>query len=182
MTAAESLSDRKLIRRIADRAGLDERTVRNALSGWRPRGSSRRQTFEAAQALGVDVSTVAERSDAENGAWLVDRMMATQRRGPRVCQDCVELATKLERIEQEHDDLTANALPEGYAIEECACGRGYPRLQTEAEGWCPKCWRRAVDAFKRERDEARAESEGLLDRLASGARPVLSSLPGGKAG
>jgi hypothetical protein len=29
-------------------------------------------------------------------------------------------------------------MPDGYAVEQCDCGREYPRMQSEAVGRCPK--------------------------------------------
>jgi uncharacterized paraquat-inducible protein A len=50
-------------------------------------------------------------------------------------------------------------MPEGYTVEQCDCGREYPRMQSEVVGRCPKCWRKLVDRLAREGSEARADAE-----------------------
>jgi hypothetical protein len=151
LTAADARSRPKLRARVALAADTSDRSVSDLLNGYVGLDSLAERIRRALVAEHVDLATIPQRTPAELLAWKRGRQ-------PRL----------------------ARALPEGYALEKCDCGRDYPRLQTEATGLCPKCWRRRCEGAERREADARAEIEGLQERLANSARPVLSSVPGGK--
>jgi hypothetical protein len=153
MTAAEARLKPKLRARVVLAAKTSDRTVSDLLNGYVGLDSLADRIRRALTVAGVDLSTIPTRTSAEVLEW-------KRGRHPRL----------------------ASALPEGYGAEKCGCGREYPRLQTEATGLCPKCWRRRCERAEHELTSARAEHEDLQERLATVARPVPSSVPGGKAG
>jgi hypothetical protein len=139
MTAVEARRNTDFRRRVCDVAHAGDRALKDLLDGYAADSMTARRLRAALEAEGVDLGTIPKRTPAEVQAWKRGRQPA----------------------------LTS-AMPKGFAVETCDCGREYPRLQSEADGKCPKCWRKVAEAFKRERDEAHGEIEGLQRRAAGG--------------
>ena len=153
MTAAEARRNTDLRARVRLSVRAGDRALKDLLDGYEAESMTATRLRAALAAEGVDLATIPQRTDADVQAW-------KRRRQPRL----------------------ASAHLDGYAAEKCDCGRDYPRLQTEATGICPKCWRRRAERAEHELISVRAENEDLQERLANVTRPVLSSLPGGKTG
>jgi hypothetical protein len=133
VTAADAEVDTALRARVVVASGASARAVLDALRGYCLSRSVRTAIHAALKSHGVDLRTLPERTPAEISTWKQGR----QRHGG------------------------AAPLPDGYAVEHCECGREYPRMQSEAEGKCPKCWRKLVDRLARELEGLRAEADGL---------------------
>jgi hypothetical protein len=130
MTAAEALASCTAVHDIAARAGADKRTVREVLDGYGSLGRTRIRILEAMATLGVDAATIPQRTDHE---------------------------VQVHRDERRQKSAT-NMLPEGYTLERCDCGREYPRMISEATGWCPKCWRKHAEGLQIELEGARVSA------------------------
>jgi hypothetical protein len=154
VTAAEASARRNVDfrARVCAAAHAGTRALKDLLKGFESDSKTATRLRSALVAEGVDLSTIPKRSPAEVQAW--------------------------KKLRQPH---LSNALPAGYAIEKCGCGREFPRAIQAAEDCCWKCrWKRETK-WERELADAHAEIEGLRERLGGVARPVLNSLPGGKA-
>jgi hypothetical protein len=144
VTAAEARVDTDLRARIRATSGTSDRTIVDLLDGYEAQSTAAARARRALEAEGVDLATIPKRSSAEMQEW-------KRRRQPRL----------------------ANAMPEGYTPEKCECGREYPRMESEAEGLCPKCWRKHAEALEREIETMRAELEAALPRSVETPAPIL---------
>jgi hypothetical protein len=122
VTAAEASADTALRARVVVTSGASSRAVSDALRGYCLHRSVRTAIHAALAAEGVEVETIPARTQAEIDAW----------RGTR----------------QRQWSPAVTALPDGYALERCECGREYPRLLSEAIGKCPRCWRKLVEEIQ----------------------------------
>jgi hypothetical protein len=139
MTATEARSSVGVGVRSRVRAATNaaERTILELLAGYEAERSPAAPRIRAALAAeGVDLGTIPARTGEELRAWKRGRQ-------PRL----------------------AKAMPEGYAIELCECGAEYPRDTRASLGRCQRCWWKHSAALERELAEARAENEGLQQRL-----------------
>jgi hypothetical protein len=143
VTAAEARASTDLRARVRVASGASDRTIVDLLDGYEAQSTAATRVRRALAADGVDLTTIPERTPDELRAWKRSRQ-------PRL----------------------ANAMPDGYAIEQCECGRDYPRLMSEATGRCPKCWRKHAGGLQRERDELAAELDSVRQRLADKPLPA----------
>ena len=132
MTAAEARRNTDLRARVRLSVHAGDRALKDLLDGYEAESMTATRLRAALAAEGVDLATIPQRTDADVQAWKHERQ-------PRL----------------------KNAMPEGFEVEQCACGRAYPRMVSEAEGKCPKCWRRRAESSERREAEARAEIEGM---------------------
>jgi hypothetical protein len=142
MTAAQARLNPDLRARVALAVRTSSRTVADLLDGYEGQPALAARIRGALAKAGVDLATIPKRSPAEVEAW-------KRRRRPK-CGACAAKDAALA-------EALKLAMPEGFALEQCACGREYPRLQSEAEGKCPKCWRKHAGKLERALEEAQAE-------------------------
>jgi hypothetical protein len=146
MNAAEARLNTEVRGRVALAVRTSSRAISDLLNGYEGQPTLAAKIRAALDREGVDVATIPKRTPAEVAAW-------KERRQPK-CKACAEKEAALE-------EALKLAMPEGFEVEQCACGRMYPRMVSEAEGGCPKCWRKDRDANRSGWGESRAEIEGM---------------------
>jgi len=139
MIAREARRNTEVRARVALAVRTSTRTVTDLLDGYQGQPTLAEKIREALAAEGVDLSTIPVRTGEELRAW--------------------------KRCRQPN---LRNALPEGYVVEKCGCGREFPRAAHAVSDRCWKCWWKMAAALERELAEARAENEGLQQRLTEG--------------
>jgi hypothetical protein len=133
MIAREARRNTEVRARVALAVRTSTRTVTDLLDGYQGQPTLAEKIREALAAEGVDLSTIPVRTGEELRAW--------------------------KRIRQPN---LRNALPEGYTVETCGCGREFPRATQAVSDRCWKCWWKVAQ----ENQELRAENEGLNQRMA----------------
>jgi hypothetical protein len=143
VTAAGPRLRRAIIDRLEKHSHIQasDRLVADALAGYPCRILD--DIRQAAEEIGFKWASAPKRSAEEILAWKVMRQ-------PK-CKACAEKDVAL-------DVALKLAMPEGFEVEQCACGRAYPRMVSEAEGKCPKCWRKDRDTWTRACQESQAEA------------------------
>jgi hypothetical protein len=157
MTAAQAHCNTDLRARVALAVRTSPRTVADLLDGYEGQPMLAMRIRVALAEAGVDLATIPARTPAEVLAW-------KRRRHPR-CKGCAQNEAALVEISK-------LAMPEGFALEQCDCGREYPRMQSEATGRCPKCWRKHAESIERGLAESRAEVESMQNGAADAPVPI----------